>query len=52
MLLACSQDWFRTLQPWVDYGYAQSQLFDAALPIQQWAHLTVTAGLWLAIPLA
>lgn len=52
MLLAGSRDWFRKLQPWVDYGYAQSQLYDGALTAQQWTHLAVTAVIWLVVPLA
>jgi ABC-2 type transport system permease protein len=51
LLLATSQDWFRDLQPWVDFSYAQSALFDGALTAQQWAHLGVTGTIWLAIPL-
>ena len=27
-LLAGSQDWFRDLQPWVDFNFAQSALFN------------------------
>lgn len=42
LFLATSQDWFRDLQPWVDFSYAQSPLFDGALTAQQWAHLGVT----------
>jgi len=51
MLLAASQDWFHDLQPWVDYGYAQAQLFDGTLTADQWVHLGVTGVIWLAIPL-
>ena len=49
--LAASQNWFRDLQPWVDFDHAQGALFDGALTAQQWAHLGVTATIWLAIPL-
>ena len=28
LLLAVSQDWFRDLQPWVDFDFAQGALFD------------------------
>ncbi len=49
--LAASQNWFRDLQPWVDFDHAQSALFDGALTAQQWAHLGVTAMIWLALPL-
>ena len=49
--LAASQNWFRDLQPWVDFDHAQGALFDGALTAQQWAQLGVTAMIWLAIPL-
>jgi len=52
LLLAASQDWFRDLQPWVDFDYAQSPLFDGALTAQQWANLGVTGVIWLVVPLA
>ena len=49
--LAASQHWFRDLQPWVDFDYTQSALFDGALTTLQWAQLGVTAMIWLVIPL-
>jgi ABC-2 type transport system permease protein len=49
--LAASQNWFRDLQPWVDFDHAQGALFDGALTAQQWAQLGVTGMVWLAIPL-
>jgi ABC-2 type transport system permease protein len=52
MLLANAQGWFRDLQPWVDFNYAQTQLFDGALTSQQWAQLGVTTVGWLVIPTA
>jgi len=51
-LLASSQGWFRDLQPWVDFNYAQSALFNGALTGTQWAHLGVTAVVWLVVPTA
>jgi ABC-type transport system involved in multi-copper enzyme maturation permease subunit len=51
LLLATSQDWFRDLQPWIDFDHAQSPLFEGALTAQQWTHLGVTASIWLVIPL-
>jgi ABC-2 type transport system permease protein len=51
-LLAQSQDWFHDLQPWVDFNYAQSALFDGPLDGSQWAHLAVTAVAWLVLPTA
>jgi hypothetical protein len=52
LLLAASQEWFRDLQPWVDFDFSQSVLFDGALSAQQWAHLGVTTVIWLLIPLS
>ena len=52
LLLAISQEWFRELQPWVDFDYAQSALFEGALTAQQWTHLGVTGVIWLVVPLA
>jgi ABC-type transport system involved in multi-copper enzyme maturation permease subunit len=51
VLLAASQDWFRDLQPWVDFHFAQGALLDGALTAQQWANLGVTGLIWLVIPL-
>jgi ABC-2 type transport system permease protein len=50
MLLAASQDWFKDLQPWVDFNFAQSALFDGSLTGEQWAQLGVTSVLWLVVP--
>ncbi|MFC7490784.1 MULTISPECIES: ABC transporter permease [unclassified Knoellia] len=52
MLLASSQEWFRDLQPWVDFNFAQGALFEGDLTGTQWAQLGVTGLFWLAIPLA
>jgi ABC-type transport system involved in multi-copper enzyme maturation permease subunit len=49
-ILASSQDWFRDLQPWVDLNHAQSALFEGTLTSAQWAHLAVTATMWLVLP--
>ena len=46
MLLAASQQWFRALQPWVDFDHAQSVLFAGAPTVEQWAHLAVTGMSW------
>jgi ABC-2 type transport system permease protein len=52
VLLATSQYWFRHLQPWVDFKFAQGTLIDGSVTSQQWAHLGVTAVIWLLVPLA
>ena len=51
ILLADSQDWFRHLQPWVDFEYSGGCLIDGTVTSAQWAHLGTSASLWLAIPL-
>ena len=51
LLLATSQEWFRDLQPWVDFHYAQGALLEGPLTAQQWSHLGVTGLIWLVIPL-
>jgi len=38
------------LQPWVSLNYAQSALFEGTLTSAQWAHLAVTATMWLVLP--
>jgi hypothetical protein len=51
-ILAANAQWFKDLQPWVDFNYAQSALFDGNLTGEQWANLGVTGVIWLIIPLA
>jgi hypothetical protein len=52
-LLAANAEWFRTLQPWVDFQFAQSGLFvfATALTGEQWAQIAVSGLVWLVIPL-
>jgi ABC-type transport system involved in multi-copper enzyme maturation permease subunit len=52
MLLALSQEWFRDLQPWVDFNFAQGALFKGNLTSEQWAQLGTAGAAWLVIPLA
>jgi ABC-2 type transport system permease protein len=51
-LLATSQHWFRVLQPWVDFNFAQGALYNGSMKAQDWAHLAVTGAGWLVIPTA
>jgi len=51
-LLAGSQHWFRDLQPWVDFNFAQGALFNGTLTGEQWAQLGVTTLAWLVVPTA
>jgi ABC-2 type transport system permease protein len=51
-LLASTQEGFRDVQPWVDFTYAQSRLFeDGSLSGEQWAQLGTSSALWLVLPL-
>ena len=53
MVLAASQQWFKDLQPWVDFNCAQGALTDGGtMAGQEWAQLGVTGLFWLVIPLA
>ena len=52
LILAAKQDWFRDLQPWVDFDFATGALLEGPLSSQQWAHLVVTGLVWLVVPLA
>jgi ABC-2 type transport system permease protein len=49
-VLATSQKTFRDVQPWVDLNLTQGQLFERSLTAEQWAHLGVTASIWLFLP--
>ena len=53
MALAAAQEWFADIQPWVDWNFVQSQLFEG-LPSdgEYWAQLGVTTSVWLLLPLA
>jgi ABC-2 type transport system permease protein len=52
LILAAKQDWFRELQPWVDFDFATGALLDGPLSSLQWLHLAVTGLVWLVVPLA
>jgi ABC-2 type transport system permease protein len=49
-VLATNQKSFRDLQPWVDLNLTQGQLFESTLTVEQWAHLGITASIWLVLP--
>ena len=52
MLLAANQQWFAKAQPWVDFNYAQGNLFNGTMSGEQWSQLAVTGVFWLLVPLA
>jgi ABC-type transport system involved in multi-copper enzyme maturation permease subunit len=51
-LLANAQGWFRDAQPWVDFQWNQTGLFDGGYGLQEWSQLFVTGTIWLLVPLA
>lgn len=50
--LAAFQDWFEKLQPWIDFGDAQTPLFDGGPSGEQWAQIGTSGLIWLVIPMA
>ncbi|HEX6876599.1 MAG TPA: ABC transporter permease, partial [Nocardioidaceae bacterium] len=50
-LLAAKQGWFRDLQPWVDFNFSQTRLFDGGPSGDQWAQLATSGAIWLVLPL-
>ncbi|GAA3529873.1 hypothetical protein GCM10022234_28870 [Aeromicrobium panaciterrae] len=51
-ILAALQDWFKDLQPWVDFNFAQTPLFDGGPSGEEWAQLAVSSLPWLVLPMA
>lgn len=49
-LAAALLGWFRTLQPWVDFTFAQQGLASGSMTGEGWAHLLVSGTIWLLIP--
>jgi hypothetical protein len=49
-LLATSQSWYETVQPWVDLNLAQSFLFEGMHTGTQWAQLATTVTIWIILP--
>jgi len=52
LILADNQELFKDLQPWVDFNFAQGQLYNVVLSAEQWANLAVSGFIWLVAPLA
>ena len=50
-LLAAKQEWFRDLQPWVDFNFSQTRLFDGGPSGDQWGQLATSGAVWLVLPL-
>lgn len=50
-VLASTQSWFETLQPWVDFNYSLTRLYDSPVA-HDWATLAVSGVVWLVAPLS
>lgn len=44
-------DWFSKLQPWIDFGSAQTPLVEGSLTGKETSHLLVSGLIWLVLPL-
>jgi len=51
-VLAAFQEWFRDIQAWVDFGFAQTPLFEGDVTGEQWAQMGVSGLIWFVIPMA
>jgi len=51
-MLAAYQEWFRDLQGWIDFNYAQSALFNGVPDGEQWAQIGTSGLIWLVAPMA
>lgn len=52
MVLAANQPWFEKAQPWADFSYNQSRMYDGGFNATDWTQLATTASIWLLLPLA
>jgi ABC-2 type transport system permease protein len=52
LLLGNFQDWWKDSRPWLDFNWAQGQLYDGNLTATEWAQLGISGLIWLALPLA
>lgn len=50
-VLAGMQTWFADLQPWVDFNYASTRLYDQDMTGEYWTQLATSGAIWLVAPL-
>ena len=46
------QQWWEDLRPWLDFNWAQGELYDGHLTSTEWAQLGTSGLIWLVVPLA
>lgn len=49
---AALMDWFKDLQPWIDFAHAQTPLFGATMTGKDWSEFAVSGLIWFVLPLA
>ncbi len=50
-ILAELVGWFKDLQPWIDFNFSQSKLFDPPVSGEEWAQLATSSIIWFIIPM-
>jgi hypothetical protein len=51
LVLGNFQQWWEDLRPWLDFNWAQGELYDGSLTGAEWAHLGTSGLIWLVVPL-
>lgn len=51
-VLGMMQDWFADAQPWVDFYYSTSYLYEGHMTGERWAQMATSGTIWLLVPLA
>ncbi len=51
VLLGNFQQWWEDLRPWLDFNWAQGELYDGSLSSTEWAQLGTSGLIWLVVPL-
>jgi ABC-2 type transport system permease protein len=52
LVLGNFQQWWEDLRPWLDFNWAQGELYDGSLTGTEWAQLGTSGLIWMVIPLA
>jgi len=52
MVLGNFQQWWVDIRPWLDFNWAQGELYDGSLNATEWAQLGTSGLIWLVVPLA
>jgi len=51
VLLGSFQQWWVDLRPWLDFNWAQGELYDGHLSSTEWAQLGTSGLIWMVVPL-